>query len=89
MLDVADSLVAPGAGLGLFLRKSDAAAADVVLPAGQAVCGYPAQISNRPVIEGGKTILFAMNSLVSCFGRRQAGRQAGSSLSSFEAWFAC
>jgi hypothetical protein len=65
VLDVAQSLVAPGAGLGLFLRKRDAAAPDVVLPAGQAVCGYPAQISNRPVIEGGKTILFAMTSLVS------------------------
>jgi len=61
VLEVAQSLA--GAGLGLFMRKRDASAPHVVLQAGQALCGYPCRVSARPMIEGGKTILFSLASL--------------------------
>lgn len=61
VLEVAESL--SGAGLGLFVRKRDANAPHVLLQAGQAVCGYPCHLAARPVIEGGKTILFSLASL--------------------------
>ena len=54
LLEVADSLAAPGAGFGLFVRKA-CDGPDVALAAGQPLCGYPARASPTPSIEGGKT----------------------------------
>ena len=64
VLEVAQSTIEPGAGLGLFVRKHDATVDDVTLYGGQPLCGYGSgQMSDVPVEEGGKTIVFRLDSL--------------------------
>ena len=63
-LEVAESLAAPGAGLGLFLRKGPGISGDVIMFGGQALCGYgTGELSDMPIDEGGKTILITFESL--------------------------
>ena len=67
ILEVARSLAAPGAGLGLFVRKADPHGAPVFITAGEAMCGYPARVAASALAGGSvdKTILFSMGSLSS------------------------
>ena len=66
LLDVAESLAAPGAGCGLFVRKANEEGPDVTLFGGQPLCGYGrGHMSDTAVPDGGKTIVFRLDSLQS------------------------
>lgn len=63
ILEVANSLVAPDAGLGLFIRCIESVG-EVPLDAGTAICGYASGAMRHEADEaGGKTVAFALNSL--------------------------
>lgn len=63
VIEVARSLVAADAGLGLFIRCMDSVG-EVPLNVGTAICGYAAgEMRHEPDETGGKTVAFALSSL--------------------------
>lgn len=65
VLNVAQSLLSPTAGFGLFLSKDSPIVPNLAMYQGQPLCGYAGRPSAKPLEEGGRTIVNCFTSLSS------------------------